>query len=129
MIVIGLDAHKHALTAVAVDELGRSLAERTNPVAAEPLLAWARSLDRERLWALEDCRHVTRTLERSLAAAGERLVRVPPRLNGATASARAQAGQVGRDRRARGRPCCAAGTTPRPPTSRRGAAARAEAAP
>jgi transposase len=32
------------------------------------------------LWALEDCRHVTRGLERALLAAGERLVRVPPRL-------------------------------------------------
>jgi transposase len=80
MIVIGLDVHKQALTAIAVDELGRPLAERTIPVAAEPLLAWARSLDRERLWALEDCRQVTRGLEQALLAAGERLVRVPPRL-------------------------------------------------
>jgi len=80
MIVIGLDVHKHALTAVAVDELGRTLAERTSTVAAEPLLAWARSLDPERLWALEDCRHVTRALEQALVAAGEPLVRVPPRL-------------------------------------------------
>src|SRR5919197_141909 len=38
MIVVGLDVHKHALTAVAVDELGRSLGERTTPVAAEVLL-------------------------------------------------------------------------------------------
>jgi transposase len=80
MIVVGLDVHKHALTAVAVDELGRSLGERTTPVAAEVLLEWVRSLDAERLWALEDCRHVTRGLEQALLAAGERLVRVPPRL-------------------------------------------------
>lgn len=80
MIVIGLDVHKHTLTAVAVDELGRNLGERTTPVAAEPLLAWARSLSGERLWALEDCRHVTRGLEQALLAAGERLLRVPPRL-------------------------------------------------
>jgi transposase len=80
MIVIGVDVHKHELTAVAVDELGRPLAERTSAVSAEPLLAWARSLPGEPLWALEDCRHVTRSLERSLAAAGEHLVRVPPRL-------------------------------------------------
>jgi transposase len=32
------------------------------------------------LWALEDCRHVTRGLEQTLLSAGERLVRVPPRL-------------------------------------------------
>jgi predicted NBD/HSP70 family sugar kinase len=29
MIVIGVDVHKHSLTAVAVDETGRPLAERT----------------------------------------------------------------------------------------------------
>jgi transposase len=80
MIVVGLDVHKHSLTAVAVDELGRALAERTSAVDPEPLLEWARSLEAERLWALEDCRHVTRGLERALLAAGERLVRVPPRL-------------------------------------------------
>jgi transposase len=32
------------------------------------------------LWAVEDCRHVTRALERQLVAAGEELVRVPPKL-------------------------------------------------
>jgi transposase len=80
MIVIGLDVHKHALTAVVVDELGRAVAEQTGAVAAEPLLEWACSLGAERLWALEDCRQVTRGLEQALLAAGERLVRVPPRL-------------------------------------------------
>jgi transposase len=79
MIVVGLDVHKQALTAVAVDELGRAVAERTSSVTAEPLLEWARSLETERLWALEDCRHVTRGLERALLAAGERLLRVRPR--------------------------------------------------
>src|SRR5919198_494697 len=79
MIVIGVDVHKHLLTAVAVDELGRPLAERTGPVD-EGLVGWARSLGGERLWALEDCRHVTRGLEQTLLGAGERLVRVPPRL-------------------------------------------------
>jgi transposase len=80
MIVVGLDVHKQALTAVAVDELGRAAAERTCAVSAEPLLEWARSLEAERLWALEDCRHVTRGLEQALLAAGEQLLRVPPRL-------------------------------------------------
>ncbi len=80
MIVVGLDVHKQALTAVAVDEAGRAVAERTSAVDAEALVEWARSLEAERLWALEDCRHVTRALEQALVAAGERLVRVPPRL-------------------------------------------------
>jgi len=79
MIVIGVDVHKHSLTAVAVDELGRTVAAQSGPVDTQ-ILGWADSLDRERLWALEDCRHVTRTLEQALVAAGERLVRVPPRL-------------------------------------------------
>jgi transposase len=79
MIVVGLDVHKHSLTAVAVDELGRTLAARSGPVDAE-ILEWASGLEPERLWALEDCRHVTRTLELALLRAGERLVRVPPRL-------------------------------------------------
>ena len=79
MIVVGLDVHKHSLTAVAVDELGRAVAAQTGPVDGQ-VVGWARSLDAERLWAVEDCRHVTRTLERALLEAGERLVRVPPRL-------------------------------------------------
>ena len=79
MIVIGVDVHKHSLTAVCVDGLGRRLAERSCPVD-DGVVAWARSLGEERLWALEDCRHVTRGLEQALVAAGERLVRVPPRL-------------------------------------------------
>jgi transposase len=79
MIVIGVDVHKHSLTAVAVGEFGRSLDEHVGPVDGR-IIDWARSLDGERLWALEDCRHVTRGLEQALLAAGERLVRVPPRL-------------------------------------------------
>jgi transposase len=82
MIVIGVDVHKHSLTAVAVDELGRPLAERSGSVE-DKLVAWARSLaDGRLLWAVEDCRHVSRGLEQLLLGAGERLVRVPPRLTG-----------------------------------------------
>src|SRR4051812_12173660 len=80
MIVIGVDVHKQSLTAVAVDEAGRMLDERTVAGANDGLLAWASSLCEERLWALEDCRQLTRALERELLAAGEELVRVPPKL-------------------------------------------------
>jgi transposase len=80
MIVIGVDVHKHSLTAVAVDELGRALGEHSGAADGDELVAWACSLGEKRLWALEDCRHVTRALERRLLASGERLVRVPPRL-------------------------------------------------
>ena len=79
MIVVGVDVHKHSLTAVAVDEVGRGVAEQTVG-DGQALLGWAASLSEERLWALEDCRQLTRQLERTLIAAGERLVRVPPKL-------------------------------------------------
>ena len=79
MIVVGVDVHKHSLTAAAVDELGRVLAEWSGPIDGG-VVVWARALGEERLWAVEDCRHVTRRLEQTLLEAGERLVRVPPRL-------------------------------------------------
>jgi transposase len=79
MIVVGVDVHKRSLTAVAVDEVGRPLAEQT-AVDGAGLLSWAASLSEERLWALEDCRQLSRQLERTLQVAGERLVRVPPKL-------------------------------------------------
>jgi transposase len=80
MIVIGVDVHKHSLTAVAVDEAGRMLDEKTVTAPDGELLAWASVLSSERLWALEDCRQLTRSLERQLLAAAEELVRVPPKL-------------------------------------------------
>ena len=80
MIVIGLDVHKQSVTAVAVDEAGRPLAERVIGVGSSELLAWAAPLGDERLWAVEDCRQLTGWLERQLLSAGEDLVRVPPKL-------------------------------------------------
>src|SRR5512133_3122213 len=77
MIVVGLDVHKQSVTAVAVDEAGRPLAEKVIVVGSEELLGWAAALDRERLWAVEDCRQLTGWLERQLVGAGEELVRVP----------------------------------------------------
>src|SRR5438309_37855 len=52
MIVIGVDVHKHSLTAVAVDELGRTLSEWTGALGSE-LSAWARSLAQVPLGALD----------------------------------------------------------------------------
>ena len=80
MIVIGVDVHKQSVTAVAVDEAGRMLDERTVAVGSDELLGWAAALGGERLWAVEDCRRLTRWLERQLLGAGEELVRVPPKL-------------------------------------------------
>jgi transposase len=80
MIVIGLDVHKQSVTAVAVDEAGRPLAETVTRVGSDELLAWAAILDAERLWAVEDCRQLTHWLERQLLEQCEQLVRVPPKL-------------------------------------------------
>jgi transposase len=80
MIVIGLDVHKQSVTAVAVDEAGMPLGETTIRVGSDELRSWAAVLDQERLWAVEDCRQLTRWLEQQLVAVGEDLVRVPPKL-------------------------------------------------
>jgi transposase len=80
MIVIGLDVHKQSVTAVAVDEAGRPLDERVVLVGSDELVGWASTLEAERLWAVEDCRQLTRWLERQLLEHGEQLVRVPPKL-------------------------------------------------
>jgi transposase len=86
MIVIGTDTHKRTHACGAVDAATGRLAGETTAAAREPgfreLLAWGRGLDEERIWAIEDCRHVSGALERFLVAAGERVVRVPPKLMG-----------------------------------------------
>jgi len=58
--------------------------------AFEDALVWARGLDdADRVWAIEDCRHVSGALEPFLLAHGEPVVRVPPKLlAGARNSAR-----------------------------------------
>ena len=92
MVTIGIDAHKHSHTAVAVDEHGRELAKRTSGTTSNDhlaLIAWAARYGKERCWAVEDCRHLSRRLERDLLGAGERIARVPPKLMaGARAGAR-----------------------------------------
>jgi transposase len=47
-------------------------------------VSWARGLDEARVWAIEDCRHVSRAFEQALIAAGERVVRVAPHRMGAS---------------------------------------------
>jgi transposase len=44
------------------------------------LLRWADQFSEDRQWAVEDCRHLSRRLERDLPIAGERITRVPPKL-------------------------------------------------
>jgi transposase len=83
MLILGIDAHKRTHTIVAVDEQGRPRGERTVGTSSKDhleLVEWARSLGGERRWAVEDCRHLSRRLERDLLMAGEKIVRVPPKL-------------------------------------------------
>jgi transposase len=84
MIVIGADTHKRSHTVAAVEAAsGRMLVERTVPAQRrcfEALLTWARGHGRQRVWAIEDCRHVSGALERFLLAHGEAVVRVAPKL-------------------------------------------------
>jgi transposase len=86
MIVIGADTHKRSHTLSAVDAAtGGVVATRTVRADAGGMLAawrWAHALDAQRVWAIEDCRHVSGRLERALIGRGERVVRVAPRLMG-----------------------------------------------
>jgi transposase len=84
MIVLGADTHKssHTIAAVhaATGELLGDATIRVGERGFEEALAWAGGLGAERVWALEDCRHVSGSLERFLVARGERVVRVATRL-------------------------------------------------
>src|SRR3954464_5378045 len=97
MIVLGADTHKRSHTVAAVAATtGELLGEQTVQVGRrgfDALLRWARGLDGERVWALEDCRHVSGSLERFLIGRGERVLRIPTHL---TAKARASARQRGK---------------------------------
>jgi transposase len=97
VVVLGVDVHKGTHTAVAVDELGREIGQRTvraTEAGHRQLLRWALRAfagagAREVRFAVEDCRHVSVRLERDLLAAGQAVVRVPPKLMaGARSSAR-----------------------------------------
>lgn len=88
MIVIGADTHKGSHALAAVDEGtgrvrgGREIkADDAGHLAA---VRWARGLDEDRVWAIEDCRACSRRLEQALLAAGERVVRVAPHRMGAS---------------------------------------------
>lgn len=84
MVTVGIDAHKRTHTVVAVDDAGRELGQKTTTAATSDdhleMLRWAERFGDERVWAVEDCRHLSRRLEADLLGAGERIVRVPPKL-------------------------------------------------
>ncbi|MGN6751763.1 MAG: IS110 family transposase [Intrasporangium sp.] len=84
MVVVGADVHERTHTFVAVDQVGKQVGQLT--VAATSTghlkaLGWARrEFSEELTWAIEDCRHLSARLERDLLGAGQRVVRVPPKM-------------------------------------------------
>ncbi|MEO6089526.1 MAG: transposase, partial [Umezawaea sp.] len=79
--MIGVDAHKRTHTMVAVDEIGRTLGERTVQATMDGHLnavRWAGQWERVS-FAVEDCRHLTRRLEQDLLRAGFAVIRVHTR--------------------------------------------------
>jgi transposase len=97
MIVIGADTHKRNHTLVAVDgETGKARGQLAIPASdagSLDALRFAAGLDEDRVWAIEDCRHVSARLERALIAAGERVIRVPAVMTGQTRKISRQAGK------------------------------------
>jgi transposase len=93
MVVIGVDTHKATHTLVGVNPAGRKLKELTVRATSDghlKALRWAqRTFGLDIVWGIEDCRNLSRRLERDLLDAGQRVVRVPPHLMARTrASAR-----------------------------------------
>jgi transposase len=84
MVILGIDAHKRTHTVVAIDEAGRELGTKTTVATTTEahleLVRWSDRFGPERRFAVEDCRHLSRRLEADLLAAGEQIVRVPPKL-------------------------------------------------
>lgn len=84
MVIVGIDAHKRTHTAVVIDEAGRRLGTKTTTSTTREanleLLRWAEGFGADRRFAVEDCRHLSRRLETDLLAAGQSIVRVPPKM-------------------------------------------------
>jgi transposase len=84
MVILGIDAHKRTHTVVAIDQAGRELGTKTTVATTTEahldLMRWADRFGPVRRFAVEDCRHLSRRLETDLLAAGEQIVRVPPKM-------------------------------------------------
>jgi transposase len=95
MVTLGTDSHKRSHTLVAVDENGRKLGElrveatRSGHIEA---LSWAQQWC-ERRWAMENCRQLSRGLERDLLKADEQVLQVSPKLMGTSRRSGRQPGK------------------------------------
>jgi transposase len=84
MVIVGTDVHKRTHTFVAVNEAGAKLGEKLVPATSaghQKALHWARAqFGDDLIWGIEDCRNLSARLERDLLSAGQRVVRVAPKL-------------------------------------------------
>jgi len=85
VVTVGIDVHKDTHCAVAVDAAGRQLDRdrtfRAIDAGHRQLLRWVLTeFGREVEFAVEDCRQFSNRLERSLPAAAQTVIRVPPKL-------------------------------------------------
>jgi transposase len=84
MVVVGADVHKRTHTFVAVDAAGVKLDEITVKATTkghDTAVRWAQKKFGDDLkWGIEDCRHLSARLEIDLLDAGQRVVRVPPKM-------------------------------------------------
>ena len=114
-VVIGVDAHKKTHTLVALDGNGRKLAEKTveaTDAGHAKALHWAllKFGDDELTWGIEDCRHVSARLERSLVDRGPAGRPCSHQTDGPVPWLRSPPGQVRSDRCRGGSACGAART-------------------
>ena len=83
-VLIGVDPHKASLAVAAVDEATRELLERASfpqdRAGLRALERWAKQFPKRR-WAMENARGLGRHLAGRLAATGEAVVDVPPKLS------------------------------------------------
>ena len=84
MIVIGVDTHKRSHMLVALDAATGATRGELRIAATDDgtleALRFVAEIGEVRVWAVEDCRHVSGRLERGLLAGGEQVVRVAPGL-------------------------------------------------
>ena len=83
-VLIGVDPHKASVAVAVVDEAVGELLERAsfphNRVGLRALECWAKRFPKRR-WAVENARGLGRHMAQRLAAGGESVVDVPPKLS------------------------------------------------
>src|SRR3712207_8634528 len=82
-VLIGVDPHKASVALAVVDEIGELIEYASFPqnrVGLRALERWAKRFPKRR-WAVENAGGLGRHLAQRLAAAGESVVDVPPKLS------------------------------------------------